>query len=403
MPLRKKNGGGRATRNNSKQLATVGASQKSNRRPKGLPSQYTFTPMNPHGTTNVSQESHVPVFQPATNPTVRDYPPPRNLFQPARSYPGASPADEARRGGPQHLASTSNTPPLSNQPSVFNQHVYSNQPRPSSQARGSMSHHSSQVQNSHEEEDDESGSEEDAAAEPTLPEDQLATLYELLRVPGRELYTTVLSPKLEPGTTWFGNDRSALTRKITKVFTNKFDGPFYSWGCVPLKKKKRDTSLNLRKWNWEDLQLLVKFLSGLIPKRMEHLLMRKLKKFMRHIRRTRKLSWLHSRMRRLLTSTFTNDRGAYFGVGSLGDYINGKRKYPGSTSSFTTSLHQQLEEATRKMEEQAAIQAEREAEASRVLVEQQAEIKHSKLVKKYLSKTDPNFLAFINSESSADE
>lgn len=29
----------------------------------------------------------------------------------------------------------------------------------------------------------------------------------------------------------FGHDKSSLTRKITKIFTNKFDGPFYSWTC----------------------------------------------------------------------------------------------------------------------------------------------------------------------------
>ncbi|CAE5959410.1 unnamed protein product [Arabidopsis arenosa] len=37
-----------------------------------------------------------------------------------------------------------------------------------------------------------------------------------------------------------------------------------------------------------------------------------------------------------LQSTFTNERGKFFGVGSLGSYINEKRKYPGSSSSFTS-------------------------------------------------------------------
>ncbi|XP_019099565.1 PREDICTED: uncharacterized protein LOC104783434 [Camelina sativa] len=69
-----------------------------------------------------------------------------------------------------------------------------------------------------------------------------------------------------------------------------------------------------------------------------------------------------------LQSTYINDRGTYFGVGSLGSYINGKRKYPGSSSTFTT-LQQQLEDANRKIEEQAALQAERDAEASRVAAE----------------------------------
>ncbi|XP_010474049.1 PREDICTED: uncharacterized protein LOC104753502 [Camelina sativa] len=69
-----------------------------------------------------------------------------------------------------------------------------------------------------------------------------------------------------------------------------------------------------------------------------------------------------------MESTYINDRGTYFGVGSLGIYINGKRKYPGSSSTFTT-LQQQLEDANRKIEEQAALQAERDAEASRVAAE----------------------------------
>ncbi|CAL9232167.1 unnamed protein product, partial [Arabidopsis halleri] len=101
-----------------------------------------------------------------------------------------------------------------------------------------------------------------------------------------------------------------------------------------------------------------------------------------------------------MRSLVTNDRGEYFGVGSLGVYINGKRKYPGSSSSFTT-LQSQLEDANRKIEEQAALQAEREAEALRVAAEQAAEIKHLAMVKKYLSETDPKFMAFLKSQSAA--
>lgn len=95
-------------------------------------------------------------------------------------------------------------------------------------------------------------------------------------------------------------------------------------------------------------------------------------------------------------------------MGSLGRYINGKRKYPGSSSAFT-SLQSQLEEANRKIEEQATLQAHREAEALRVKAEQaeikrvaneqQAEIKHLRMVKKYLTETDPKFLAFLESAS----
>jgi len=34
----------------------------------------------------------------------------------------------------------------------------------------------------------------------------------------------------------FGHDNGNLIRKIIKVFTNTFDGSFYSWRCVPTEK-----------------------------------------------------------------------------------------------------------------------------------------------------------------------
>ncbi|CAL9238563.1 unnamed protein product [Arabidopsis halleri] len=93
-------------------------------------------------------------------------------------------------------------------------------------------------------------------------------------------------------------------------------------------------------------------------------------------------------------------------MGSLGRYINGKRKYPGSSSAFT-SLQSQLEETNHKIKEQATLQAHRETEALRVKAEQaeikrvaneqQAEIKHLRMVKKYLTETDPKFLVFLES------
>ncbi|CAE5999628.1 unnamed protein product [Arabidopsis arenosa] len=77
-----------------------------------------------------------------------------------------------------------------------------NQPR----ARASVSGHSSQAQNVEDEEDEEDDtegeSEEEGLRDSTLREDVLAILNDLLSVPGRELYTTVISPTLEPGTTW---------------------------------------------------------------------------------------------------------------------------------------------------------------------------------------------------------
>ncbi|CAH8256633.1 unnamed protein product [Arabidopsis lyrata] len=82
-----------------------------------------------------------------------------------------------------------------------------NQQRPPLQVpRASVSGHSSQAQNVHDEEDEEGDAEGESDKEglrdPTLPEDVLASLNDFLSMPSRELYTTVISPTLEPGTTW---------------------------------------------------------------------------------------------------------------------------------------------------------------------------------------------------------
>ncbi|KAG7548894.1 Endonuclease/exonuclease/phosphatase, partial [Arabidopsis suecica] len=63
--------------------------------------------------------------------------------------------------------------------------------------------------------------------------------------------------------------------------------------------------------------------------------------------------------------------------------INRKRKYAGSSSSFTT-LQSQLEDANPKVEEQAA----REAEALQVTLSQAAEIKHLTMMKKNIDDID---------------
>ena len=91
-----------------------------------------------------------------------------------------------------------------------------------------------------------------------------------------------------------------------------------------------------------------------------------------------------------MKSTVTNDRGEYYGVGSLESYISRKRKYPGRSSSLTT-MQSQLEKVNHKIEEQATLQVQCEAAGLRVTFEQeeiklvanekQAEIKHLKMVK----------------------
>ncbi|XP_010473883.1 PREDICTED: putative uncharacterized protein DDB_G0290521 [Camelina sativa] len=227
----KKRGGGRRNPSNR----TSGTSQTPNRRPSNLPSKYAFTPANQRDPDTDSQGIPVPILHPPVRPTpiYRDYPPPTNLFQNPSQIRGASPSSESpiRRSFVQPLASPSNTPEFTGElresphPSVTNQprqspqvsnlrrespqvsnlrrespHVSNHRP-PSSQPRpASASHHSSQAQNSHEE--DEAGSEDDGLRQSSLPADVLAQLHDMLVQPGRELYTIVLSPTLERGTTW---------------------------------------------------------------------------------------------------------------------------------------------------------------------------------------------------------
>ncbi|KAG7579469.1 putative transposase Ptta/En/Spm plant [Arabidopsis thaliana x Arabidopsis arenosa] len=489
------------------------ASGTSNRRPSTLPSQYTFTPANPDAPE--TQQSPVnPVALESQPPTHRDYPPPTQLFQSGDDSPRGSGSHPFRASGStqvrgsgsvqgrgsvgsiHRLASRSNQPPApvqppaSTQPAASNRQIPSRQQRPSPQPRASVSHHSSQAQNSHEESEDEEAE-------------------------GRELYTTLISPTLEPGTTWFGKDKGKLTRKVTKCFTNKFDGPYYNWSCVPTGRRERYFLEFAKTHTWHPsvtgvveakfYKIIALRMKDMVSKAgsksprvrpywIEKTLWREMCKYWdteeaqakssttsaarmsdrnglgphKHVSgpksflqveqemevelgrpptigevfiRThtkkdgtfvdRKAQEIHeaylknkaaklaalqendehddgnSRQSELsqeeddeifLQSTVTNDRGDYFGIGSLGVYINGKRKYAGSSSSFTT-LQSQLEDANRKIEEQAALQAAREAEALRVAASQAAEIKHLSMVKKYLSETDPNFLAFLNSQS----
>ncbi|CAE6114062.1 unnamed protein product [Arabidopsis arenosa] len=96
-----------------------------------------------------------------------------------------------------------------------------------------------------------------------------------------------------------------------------------------------------------------------------------------------------------LKSTDRDSRGNFYGVGNLKDcLVNGKRKQPDSSSSFV-SLQEQLKEAQRKIEEQAA----REAEQSRAVAEQRDRLEQLSLVEKYLRQTDPHFLDFMASQS----
>ncbi|EFH53361.1 hypothetical protein ARALYDRAFT_484611, partial [Arabidopsis lyrata subsp. lyrata] len=184
----------------------VGVESKTlNRRPRGLPSQYEFTPANRQAPLQDSEQE--PIAQPPTGPTIRDYPPPTQLFQSGGSVhrlaSNQSPAPVQREAYNQSPApvqrEASNQSPAPVQPEASNP-----PPRQASNPppRASVSHHSSQAQNSHAEEDEDEEAEADYERESTLPEDSLATLHELLLRPGREKYTTVISPTFEPETYW---------------------------------------------------------------------------------------------------------------------------------------------------------------------------------------------------------
>ncbi|XP_024009380.1 uncharacterized protein LOC112084471 [Eutrema salsugineum] len=97
-----------------------------------------------------------------------------------------------------------------------------------------------------------------------------------------------------------------------------------------------------------------------------------------------------------LKSTFTNERGVHYGVGSLSQ--SRKRKNLGSTSTFNT-VQEQFSPAQRLIEEQAAENARCEAELTKVSAAQQAKIDQLTLLERYLRETYPRFLDFMAANS----
>ncbi|XP_010495462.1 PREDICTED: uncharacterized protein LOC104772559 [Camelina sativa] len=97
-----------------------------------------------------------------------------------------------------------------------------------------------------------------------------------------------------------------------------------------------------------------------------------------------------------LQSTEKDSRGNLFGLGSLKDHLqdllNGKSYQRGESSSFV-ALQEQVKEAHRIIEEQAA----REAEHSKVQAAQQKKIEH---LEKFIRKMCPAYVEFQESESS---
>ena len=109
-----------------------------------------------------------------------------------------------------------------------------------------------------------------------------------------------------------------------------------------------------------------------------------------------------------MQSTEKDSRGNPFGLGlgCLKDTLgSANRHHSGSSSSFQ-ALEERLQEAQRKIEEQAAYNekrdaeiAARKAESSRVTAEQKDKLEQLSLVEKYLRQTDPQFLDFMASHS----
>nr|AAO86862.1 hypothetical protein [Arabidopsis thaliana]AAV63871.1 hypothetical protein At2g10070 [Arabidopsis thaliana] len=181
-----------------------------------LPPQYNFTPADNNPPPQSSQERVRVQPQQARSftPRVSDYPPPQALFQ-----------NSSNREVPVPLLSEEVQNEASNRP------IPQQDPSSSPLQNSHASYPSSQGNNFHE---------PVADVLPELREDSLRALNDVLQVPGREAWTTVLSPTLMPKTTWFTRDtNSSLVRKTTKVWTNKFDGLFYSWSCVPQDRREK--------------------------------------------------------------------------------------------------------------------------------------------------------------------
>ena len=120
-----------------------------------------------------------------------------------------------------------------------------------------------------------------------------------------------------------------------------------------------------------------------------------------------------------LQSTYTDKRGKHYGIGSLeSTLVNGKRKY--SASSSILDLQTQLDEAHRKIEEQAAQnaialrkieeQAAQNANNLRIIKEQAAysaeqgkQLKELSRVDKFLTAINPQYVEYVAANKSDDQ
>ncbi|XP_024009952.1 uncharacterized protein LOC112085154 [Eutrema salsugineum] len=95
----------------------------------------------------------------------------------------------------------------------------------------------------------------------------------------------------------FGRDKSALTRKITKVFTNKFDGPFYSWRRVPHERQERFFVEFAKTHTWDPL------ITGVVQAKFESICKSRMKDMVSRARTSREQPhWIGDTLWRKMTA-----------------------------------------------------------------------------------------------------
>ncbi|CAE5963085.1 unnamed protein product [Arabidopsis arenosa] len=252
-------------------------------RPNTLPAQYNFTPAVQHPPQLQTPEVQPPVL-PVQSRTahLRNYPPPQQLFQhsftPQREpQVGRTPSEEVLQNNQQPPATSQQAAPILEQEA------------PPSPPHNSQTHSQPSSQGNN--------FEEFPPVLPELQEDSLQALNDLLAVPGREKHTTVLNPEPIDKTSWFTRDTgSRLVRKITKVFTNKFDGPFYSWTCVPRDKQERYFLEFAKTHTWDPL------ITGTVQYYFEYICGKRMKDMVSGVRTSReKPTWIGTTLWKTMT------------------------------------------------------------------------------------------------------
>ncbi|XP_020877184.1 uncharacterized protein LOC110227430 [Arabidopsis lyrata subsp. lyrata] len=252
-------------------------------RPNTLSAQYNFTPAVQHPPQLQTPEVQPPVL-PVQSRTahLRNYPPPQQLFQhsftPQREpQVGRTPSEEVLQNNQQPPATSQQAAPILEQEAPPSPpHNSQTHSQPSSQGNNFV---------------------EFPPVLPELQEDSLQALNDLLAVPGRENYITVLNPEPIDKTSWFTRDTgSRLVRKITKVFTNKFDGPFYSWTCVPRDKQERYFLEFAKTHTWDPL------ITGTVQYFFELICLKRMKDMVSGVRTSReKPSWIGTTLWKTMT------------------------------------------------------------------------------------------------------